>query len=293
MTHPQKKVSLFLLLTAAFSSVFYALLISAGTMEGENGMYVLGLMWCPGVAAIITQLYFHRSLRGMGWGWGKTKYQVWSYVVPIGYAAIAYGVVWGLGLGGFPNSGRVAWTAQRLGIEGYSEGAIIVIRFFYIAALGFLPSVLSAAGEEIGWRGLLVPELSKITSFGRTALISGAVWAAWHSPIIIFVDYNNPGVPMWYSLACFVVMVMAVSFLFAWLRLTSGSLWTGVILHASHNAFIQGFFTPMTQDTGITHYFIDEFGIALPIVLIVIALVVWKRYSGGSPIEMVPGRAGE
>lgn len=280
------KLYLFLSLTFLFSSVFYWLLIDAGTMEAGGGLYVLGMMWCPGLAALVTQLIVHRSLRGMGWGWGRTRYQVMSYVIPIGYAAAAYAIVWIAGLGGFPNDGRVAWTAQRLGIEGYPTAAIIIIRFLYIGTVGFLPSVVAALGEEIGWRGLLVPELSKRTGFTQTALISGAIWGVWHTPGILFVDYQNPGVPIWYSLMCFLVLVIAVSFVFAWMRLRSGSLWTGVILHASHNAFIQGFFTPMTEDTGITNYFIDEFGIALPVVVLGLAVYFWKKgiASGGTEL---------
>jgi hypothetical protein len=36
-------------------------------------------------------------------------------------------------------------------------------------------------------------------------------------------------------------------------------------------------FTPLTRDTGNTAYFIDEFGIALPIVAIGIAFYFWTR----------------
>jgi len=38
-------------------------------------------------------------------------------------------------------------------------------------------------------------------------------------------------------------MIVSISFVFAWMRLKSGSLWTGVLLHASHNLFIQAFFS--------------------------------------------------
>ena len=45
-------------------------------------------------------------------------------------------------------------------------------------------------------------------------------------------------------------------------RMKSGSLWTGVILHASHNLFIQAILTPLTIDNGKTMYYIDEFELA-------------------------------
>jgi hypothetical protein len=61
------------------------------------------------------------------------------------------------------------------------------------------------------------------------------------------------------------------------MRLKSGSLWTGVLLHASHNLFIQGFFDPLTTDTGRTKYIIGEFGAGLALVSIAFAIYFWTR----------------
>jgi len=57
----------------------------------------------------------------------------------------------------------------------------------------------------------------------------------------------------------------------------SGSLWTGVILHASHNLFIQAILTPLTIDNGKTMYYIDEFGIGLPIATSIVAFYFWRK----------------
>ncbi len=94
-------------------------------------------------------------------------------------------------------------------------------------------------GEEIGRRGLLAPELAKLYSFTTTSVISGVVWAIWHYPVLLVGDYNNSGDPFWFGLICFTVLVIGISFALIWLRLKSGSLWTAVLLHTSHNIFIQ------------------------------------------------------
>lgn len=149
--------------------------------------------------------------------------------------------------------------------------------FLLVATLVVASSLMTAAGEEIGWRSLLVPELAKVTSYTRVSLISGAIWAVYHMPVLLFADYNNEGAPVWFGLICFSVMVMAISFVFAWLRLKSGSLWTGVTLHAAHNAFVQGFFTPLTANTGYTAYFVDEFGLLLMVTTLITGLVFWRK----------------
>jgi membrane protease YdiL (CAAX protease family) len=141
--------------------------------------------------------------------------------------------------------------------------------------MGTSHSCVSALGEELGWRGLLVPELAKLTTFTRTALISGAIWALWHTPLILFADYNS-GAPKPYAVLCFAVAVIGISFAFAWLRLRSGSVWTGMLMHASHNLWIQGFFDRVTIDTGRTRWFTTEFGAALALVAVIVALVFWR-----------------
>ena len=64
----------------------------------------------------------------------------------------------------------------------------------------------------------------------------------------------------------------------SWIRVRSGSLWTGAIAHASINLFNQGFFAPLTSSRGgITAYAIDESGVVLPIVLFGTAIFFWTR----------------
>jgi membrane protease YdiL (CAAX protease family) len=72
-------------------------------------------------------------------------------------------------------------------------------------------------------------------------------------------------------------MVLAISVVFAWMRLKSGSLWTGALLHASHNLYVQAIFTPLTRNTGKTRWFIDEFGAMLPLVTVGFAIYFWTR----------------
>jgi membrane protease YdiL (CAAX protease family) len=84
----------------------------------------------------------------------------------------------------------------------------------------------------------------------------------WHYPLILFGDYGA-GTPKLFVLACFTVTVVGLSFLYSWMRLTSGSVWTGMLLHASHNLFVENVFDPLTTDTGNTKFVTGEFGVGL------------------------------
>ena len=90
----------------------------------------------------------------------------------------------------------------------------------------------SALGEEIGWRGYVLPRLQSKMSALSAALIIGPIWALWHLPLWLT---GEPGrTPTLY--AGFVVSVIALSVVLTWVyNSTGGSLLFVVLLHATYN----------------------------------------------------------
>lgn len=270
-------IGLFLLLTFALSSIFYALIIATGHLAGGMGLYVVGLMWCPGAAALLTCRLRGEGPDRLGWRWGAWRWSWLGYLVPLGYATVAYAIVWITGLGGFGNPQFIQHIGQAMGWHGAPAWLATTGYLALWGTVGMVRSLSAALGEEIGWRGFLAPTLVARLGFTGGALVTGAIWAAWHLPILLFADYNA-GTPWWFAMPCFVVQVLSVSVMMTWLRLRSGSLWTTAIMHASHNLFIQMFFTPITVHHGtITSYAIDEFGFVLPLVMAATAVLFWLR----------------
>ena len=277
----RKRLGLFVGLTAAFSTVFLVLIGRAGTMQAAGGFYVAGLMWCPGLAALLTQLLTRGTLRGLGWQWGKTRYQLLSLAVPALVISVAYGLIWLAGLGAFPDPGFVEQISEQVEFP-VSEAGVIAIYAAVSGTFGLVTTFLPALGEEIGWRGFLVPELWNSLGFAGTSLVSGLIWAVWHYPAMVVADYGS-GVPLWYGMVCFTVMAVGLSFVMAWMRLRSGSVWTAAFAHTAHNVLVQTIFTPLTADTGPTAYWIDEFGAGLAIAYGVAALLFWRLKERASP----------
>jgi membrane protease YdiL (CAAX protease family) len=271
-----KKIVLFLILMFGLSSIFYSGILK----YGMTASYTLGLMWSPGLAALITQLIFTRSIRGLGWKPWKPRYLLLAYVLPIIYGVVVYGIVWLSGIGPLDVPRFMASVEGTFSLHAGPDGVPALVFILILGTAGVFTSCFSALGEEIGWRGMLVPELTKVASFTNASLISGVIWAVWHAPIILLADYNNPGVSRIFGLICFASLVIGSSFVYAWLRLKSGSLWPAVLLHASHNLFIQGIFTPLTGETSLTPYVINEFGVGLALVGIVLGVVFWRKGRG-------------
>ena len=262
--HLQKKIITFILLTFAISSISYCLMFSTGSAS----RVVLAWMWSPGIAAILTQLLFRGKLRDLGWRPGEARYLALGYALPLIYAPAIYVFAWGTGLGGFHGQ---PFVIGRLHVP-------FPISTFIFAFVGMIPNCITALGEEIGWRGLLVPELSRITTFTRTALVSGIIWAVWHYPAIILADYHSKA-PLWFDLSTITVAVFGMGVFTAWLRLKSGSIWPAVLWHANHNLLIQTIFLGMTTDTGLTEYIVDDFGAGVLVSSLIVGYIFWRKRS--------------
>jgi membrane protease YdiL (CAAX protease family) len=176
-----------------------------------------------------------------------------------------------------PNPTFLERARLTLNLPTSSDTAVIFAAFGFITVVNLLPSVFFSLGEELGWRGFLVPELTKWMSIRNAGLLSGLIWSVWHLPGILGADYHTEGTPLAYQIVCFFIMVISGGVIFAWVRMKSGSVWPAVILHAVHNNVIQSFFDRITADTGYTRYFVGEFGLALPLVMMVIAMILWKK----------------
>jgi membrane protease YdiL (CAAX protease family) len=270
----QKKIGLFLFLTVLFSALSYIPILRAGTVNVQDGLFIFTMMWSPGLAAILTQLIATRSLRGLGWRFGSARWLGIAYLLPLVYAMPVYAFTWLTGLGIFPNPTRIARLTEQYSSSNVTTTVTIFLLFSLTADM--IGPLLFALGEEIGWRGLFVPELVKVTSFTKAALISGIVWAVWHMPAIFLADLNDSGTPNLYASAMFAVLIIALSFPFTWLTLKSRSLWPAVLLHASHNQFVMGIFDKLTADTSATPYITGEFGVGLAITSVVMAYVFWR-----------------
>ena len=260
----RRKIRIFLLLVAVLVGSCYVWMFRSGHL-GQLGVSLL--MWMPGVAAILTQLITTRSLKGLGWRPRTAKLLGLALVLPLLYALPVYGLTWLAGLGQFDPAG---WSAEAGGIA-------VLPALGLLLTAGLLQSLLTATGEEIGWRGLLVPQLAKVTTVRNVWLISSLVWLLFHVPLILGGSYHAEGSPMWFSLLCFALLVFGMSAIMAWLRLVSGSLWPPALLHASHNLLVQGIFDVGTRPGPSSPYVTGEFGAGLAVTIGVAGWLLWRR----------------
>lgn len=249
-----KKAITYLGILCVVCPVFYFFSIRAGGIQGGS-LFLIGLMWMPTVSAVCTKLIYDHTLKGIGWkikGWREIGT---AYLLPLLSCVIVYGFTWITGIG----------NCAFIGI----------VPFIVMGTLGLFGSMITAIGEEIGWRGFLLTELRSSLSYKKINLVIGVIWYIYHLPLIIFSNYNNGNKPA--SAICFFVMVMSMTAIVNTLCMKAGSMWPAVVLHSSHNLFVQSVFDKMTVNKSYTQYITSEFGIGLALCYAVAAMfIVYK-----------------
>lgn len=94
-------------------------------------------------------------------------------------------------------------------------------------------------GEEIGWRGFMLPQLLRAFDWRSSALIGGLLWSFWHFPLWLPANYAATGsiAQTAIILAAGVCGATSLSVIVTWLFVrTRYSIALAVLLHGSNNA---------------------------------------------------------
>jgi len=247
-------------------------ILKTGEQVGASIGLVFALMWTPAVASFAARLALREGLSDVSFRWGGragTRAIGLAWAFPLVVGSLAYGLAWITGLAQFSS----AQVLRRFPSLPVPVGFVASVTLS--ATAGSLISCLSAAGEEIGWRGYMLTRLID-AGVPQPILVSGIIWGAWHTPLILSGQYASGAHPD-VSAALFMVNIIAFAYLAAYLRLSSGSVWPAVFLHAAWNAIIQGPFDRATVGTPLA---VGESGYITTIVVIGIVAVAtrdrWK-----------------
>lgn len=146
--------------------------------------------------------------------------------------------------------------------------------------LNLLPELvidtLFALGEEIGWRGYLLPKLSRLGTV-RAALLCGLLHGLWHLPMILLTPFYHGEGNRWIVIPLFLLMLTLGGVFYSYLRLSSHSLWPVAIGHGAFNAFWSAFTALAVPTSSLwMEYLSGESGV-IPLLLALVAVTFLLR----------------
>lgn len=203
------------------------------------------------VAAVVILFLspLNRTLRSPGTGEVQEKPDGWWVFFSVVFFPVLFLIAWVLA-----NVQGGGWEISALEKGALGFVWVVVVSFAHTALLG------GPLGEEIGWRGFLLPVLLKRNGPLAASLILAVVWGLWHLPIDLYAGFlvKGPG-----AVLARIIWTFPMAVLFTWFYLRcKGSMLVAVLLHTSIG---------MLSDFGFSEY---DSALGVFFVLMSIAAVV-------------------
>lgn len=194
-------------------------------------------MWAPGIGALVaTRLVAGEPIRTLRLGRiGPRSVYLWVWILPI-IAAIVTGlltVLLGAGQLDLELTAISEALARTPAGDLVSPAIVVAVQVAFAFTLAPLVNVVFALGEELGWRGFLLPRLLHLGQ-ARAIVLSSTIWGIWHAPAVL-QGLNYPSRPVLGVLLMIVFCVLMGTFL-SWAYLRTRSPWAPALGHATVNA---------------------------------------------------------
>ncbi|WP_288871775.1 CPBP family intramembrane glutamic endopeptidase [uncultured Microbacterium sp.] len=276
-------VAAFVLIACALAwVVVLPLWLGRGLAEPISTVLLPVMMFTPAIATLVVTFVMKvpgpgRRARFLGlWPLRPAKRVVWlmvaGWLVPP--LLVALSILLSAALGFVQLDLTFSAFASQLegalpdGVPVPPVGAVVLAQLALLP-VGALFNSVFAFGEEIGWRGWLLPALRPLGTWPALVL-SGVIWGLWHSPVIL-LGYNFGRTDIT-GVLFMIGGCVAWGVLLGWLRLRSASVWPAVIAHGSLNAAggLIVLFAAAQPDLALA----GPLGVAAWIVLTVVAAVL-------------------
>jgi len=243
-----KKVLLFTGLTFFIDWSLVALYLGMGGKTDGAGMALLAVfyMFVPMLVAIwVQKRIFKQPLAGpLGISFKVNRWFFVAWFLPpviafmtIGISLLLPGVTFTPDMSGFLNSLKDALTPEQMDQARQQLAAMPANPFWFVLILSLIAgttvNAVAGFGEELGWRGLLVKELS-FMGFWKSSALIGLIWGLWHAPLVL-LGLNYPHHP-YSGVLIMIGWTVVMAPVFSYVRLKARSVIAAAIFHGTINA---------------------------------------------------------
>ncbi|MDX9993155.1 MAG: CPBP family intramembrane glutamic endopeptidase [Anaerolineales bacterium] len=239
----KKALAWYLAIAFGFSWILFSLPLAFRALD-EQTVAAIRLvcwviaMWGPGIAALITTLFVLKEpISSLGLKrFGKFRYYLAAWFVPPVLVALVIPFSILFGLAEYDPNLTVLQNMAALAPKdsGITVQILLIVQLAQGLLLGPLLNVFATMGEELGWRGFLLPKLLPLGQW-KAILLSGVIWGVWHAPAIL-QGHNYPGHPV-AGVFMMILFCVAIGAVMSWLYLATKSTWAPAFGHGAVNAW--------------------------------------------------------
>lgn len=120
--------------------------------------------------------------------------------------------------------------------EAMTRGDICMILLSGFATV--LLFALYTLGEELGWRGYMMPRLEKRIGTVPSIIVGGIIWGIWHGPLFQYgynFGTNYPLFP-YLGIALMCANCIGTNAIYTWLTKRTGTVYVSSLAHSCNNA---------------------------------------------------------
>jgi len=243
-----KKILLFIGLTFFIDWSLVGLYLALGGKTDSAGMALLAVcyMFVPMLVAIMVQKrIFKQPLAGpLGISFKVNRWFFVAWFLPpviafmaMGISLLMPGVTFTPDMSGFFSSLSTALTPEQMEQARQQLAAMPANPLWLILVLALIAgttvNAVAGFGEELGWRGFLVKELS-FMGFWKSSALIGLIWGLWHAPLVL-LGLNYPHHPE-LGILIMIGWTTVMAPVFSYVRLKAKSVIAAAIFHGTINA---------------------------------------------------------
>lgn len=237
-----KRLTWFIALTFVITWIIFLMIPLFGLPYGQGVsiFIVMAGMFVPALSNVLT-----RVLTKEGWGnmylrpnfKGHMKQYLLVYFGPTALLFISAAVYFLL----FPGSFDTELTVLKemaIKANGFSACNLLLISILEIIIIGPVINIIPTLGEELGWRGYLLPKLRMLISDRAALVVTGIIWGLWHTPVIVMghnygTDYM--GYP-WLGILAMIVFCVGLGVIEGYISIKLESVIPAAMIHSLVNA---------------------------------------------------------
>lgn len=240
----KKRLILFISLALGIAWIIFLLVPICGLTYGTgwSTLVLAAAMFAPAISSVLTRLI---TKEGFGNMYLRPHFK--GHIN--GYLIVFFGPTALLLLSGFfyfiifPDTFDSSFAVLNEmiasgGIAGISAYGLLVISILQVVIIGPIINIIPTLGEELGWRGYLLPKLREFFSDRIALVISGIIWGVWHMPIIVMGhNYGTSyiGYP-WLGIFAMIVFCVVLGIIEGYISIKMESVIPAAMIHSTVNA---------------------------------------------------------
>ncbi len=215
--------------------IFFIFIFTGHTWSGSTpemlSLVSLGML-APAAAHIITRKITGEGFRlsgkdsmmlGIDLKGKKWVFFLLAMFLPVVYSTLGDGVIWMV-------------CPEAFGITDVRP--FVAITYPLIAVVSGVVLSFAALGEELGWRGYMMPKLIGLVGKPKALLIGGIIWGLWHAPLTCVghnfgMDY--PGFP-YVGIIVMCLFCTVLGTILMYVTVKTNSVWPAAFMHAVNNS---------------------------------------------------------